>query len=126
MLQQHLFFINKELKNYSCIDAGASIPIIPLKFTKNHSHIVSNTCIPGHSPHSGNNQRFKIDVESPSIPEKNIELFYCLIARLLFTCKISRTDIQACVAYIFTRMILPTNYHKDRHLNIDILFVKKI
>ena len=36
-----------------------------------------------------------------------------------------RPDIQACVAYIFSRMILSMNYYKDRHLDIDILFVNK-
>ena len=114
------------MKNYPCINAGASIPIINRKLANNRSHIVSGTFIPSCSPYSENNQRFKLDIESPSISEKDIELFYCLITRQLFTSKITRPDIQACVAYIFIRMQLPTNYHKDRHLNINILFVKKI
>ena len=126
ILQQRLFWTNEDLKNYPFIDAGASIPIIAWKLTKNRSHIISSTSIPDCSPHFGNNQRFKLDVESPSIPEKDIELFYHLIARLLFTSKITRLDVQACDTYIFTRIKLPTHYHKDRHLNIDILFVKKI
>ena len=126
MLQQRLFYTNEDLKNYIFINAGASIPIIICKFMKNSSHIVSGTSIPGGSPHSENDQRFKLDVESPSIPEKDIKLFYRLIVRLLFTSKITRLDVQACVAYIFTRMKLPTNYHKDRYLNTDILFVNKI
>ena len=58
--------------------------------------------------------------------EKDIMLLYRLIGRLLFTSKITISDIQACVAYILTMMELPTNYHKDRHLNVDILFVKKM
>ena len=52
---------------------------------------------------------------------KDIELCYHLIGRLLFTRKITRPNVQACVAYIFT-----TYYCKDRILNTDILFVKKI
>ena len=126
ILQQRLFYTNTNLKNYPFTDAAAVIPIITCNLTKNRSHIVSGASIPGRSPHSGNNQRFKFDVESPSIPEKDIELFYRLVTRLLFTSEIARIDVQACVAYIFTRMKLPTNYHKDRYLNIDILFVNKI
>ena len=53
-----------------------------------------------------------------------IELLYCLIGRLLFTNKITVSDVQACVTYILTRMKLSTNYHNGRHLNINILFVK--
>ena len=58
--------------------------------------------------------------------EKDIGLLYCLIERLLFTSKISRPDVHACVSYIITRMELPTNYHEDGHLNVDVLFMKKI
>ena len=77
--------------------------------------------------HSRNDQRFKVDVKSPSLPEKDVELFYRLVTRLLFTSKIVRPDIQACVGYIFTKIELPMNYYKDRHLNmdIDILFKDK-
>ena len=119
-------YTNEDLKNYLLFNIGASIPIIAWKLTKNHSHIISGTSIPGCSPHSGNNQRFKLDVESPSIPKKDIELFYQLIARLLFTSEITRPDVLVCGIYKFIRMKLPTNHHQDRHLNIDILFVKKI
>ena len=89
-------------------------------------HIINNPSIHSCSPHLGNNQRFKLNADSLSISEKDIELFYCLIAGLLFTKKNTRPDIKACVTYIFTRMEFPSNYHKDRYLNIDILFVKKI
>ena len=123
---QNQVVMNDDLKNYPFINAGASFPIIVLELTKNCSHIISGISIPGRSTYSENKQRFKLNVESPSIPEKDIELFYRFIAILLFTSKITRPDVQACVAYIFTRMELPTNCHKDRHLNIDILFLKKI
>ena len=36
------------------------------------------------------------------------------------------SDVQACVTYILTRMESLKNYHKSRHLNINILFIKKI
>ena len=97
ILQQRLFYRSKDLKNYSFVDAGVFIPIFAWKLTKNCSHIISNTSIPGRSLHSGNDQMFKLDVEPPSIPEKDIELFYRLIARLLFTSKITRPEVQACV-----------------------------
>ena len=93
---------------------------------KNCSHSISDILISGCSPHSGNSQRFKLNAESPSMPEKDIELLYCLIGRLLLTIKVTISDVQACVTYILTRTELSTNYHNDRHLNIDILFVKKI
>ena len=117
--------MNEDLKNYPFIDTGAPITISTCKLMKNRSHIVSGTPIPKRSPYFGNVQRFKLDVESSSLPEKDIDLFYRLVARLLFTSEIPRPDIQACVVCIFTRIELPTNYHQDRHLNIDILFVNK-
>ena len=88
--------------------------------------IVSGTSNPGRLQHSGKDQRFKLDVESPSIPEKDLELLYRVISRLLFTSGLVRPDVQACVAYVFTRMKLPRNCHNNRHLNIDILFEHKI
>ena len=57
---------------------------------------------------------------------KYIELFYCLIRRLLFTSKITRPNIQDYVASLLTMMKLPTNYLKNRNLNTDLLFMKKI
>ena len=126
ILQQCLFHTNKDLKNYPFIDAGTSILFIAWKLTKNYSHIISNKPLSDRSSYSGNNQRFKLDVESSSVPVKNIELFYRLIRKLLFTSKITRLDVQACVTSIITMMKLPTNYCKDRNLNIDILFVKQI
>ena len=56
----------------------------------------------------------------------NIGLLSCLIKRYLLTRKITRPDVHACVSYIITRIELRTNYHKDAHLNLDILFMKKI
>ena len=39
---------------------------------------------------------------------------------------ITRPDVLACVTYIISRMELPTNYHQDGPLNVDVLFVKKL
>ena len=58
--------------------------------------------------------------------EKDIGLLNCLIERLLFTSKITRLDEHTCVSYIITRMELPTNYDEGGHLNVDVLFLKKI
>ena len=78
--------------------------IFSCRLTKNLSHIVSGTFILSCSSYSRNDKQFKLDVESPSLPDKNTELFYCLVTHLLFTSKVARPDIQACVTYIFTRM----------------------
>ena len=126
VLQQHLIYTNEDMKNYPFIDTSTLIPIVAWKLTKNCSHIISGISIPGRSPHSGNSQRFKLDAESPNISAKDIELLYCLIRRLLFINKINVSDVQACVTYILTRIELSTRYHNGRHLNLDILFVKKM
>ena len=57
---------------------------------------------------------------------KDIELLFHLIRRLIFTNKVTVSDVQTCIIYILTRMELSTSYHNGRHLNIDIVFVKKI
>ena len=71
-------------------------------------------------------QRSKHNEESLSIPIKDIELFYCLIGRLLITSNITRPNVQDCVISLLTTMELPMNYHKNRNLNADLLFKKKI
>ena len=42
ILQKHLFYKNKDPKNYPFIDIGTSILNITWKLTKNHSHIISD------------------------------------------------------------------------------------
>ena len=126
ILQQRLIYTNEVMKNYPFIDTCASILIVAWKLTKNRSHIISDISIPGRSPHSGNSQRFKLDVESPNMSAKDIELLYCPIGKLLFTNKVTVSDVKACITYILTRMELSTSYHNGRHLNIDIVFVKRI
>ena len=69
---------------------------------------------------------FELKTDSPSMSDKDKRLLYSLIERLLFMCEITKPDVHACVSYIITRMELPTICHKDRHLNVDELFVKKI
>ena len=57
---------------------------------------------------------------------KHIDLFYHFIGRLLFTNKVAKLYILDCVTYVLTMMELPTNYYKNRNLNIDLLLTKKI
>ena len=119
-------YTNEDEKNYPFMDTGASVPIVAWKFTKKQSYIINDISIPGCLPYSGFSQRFKLNAHSPSLSEMDIGVLYRLIKRLLVTSKITRPDVYACVSYIITRMELPINYHKDGHLNIDVLFVKKI
>ena len=78
--------MNKDMRTYPLMDNGKSIPIVTWKLTKNCSHIISDILIPGQIPHSGFDQRFKLDDDSPSMSEKDIELLYHLIKRLLLSC----------------------------------------
>ena len=126
VLQQHLIYTNEDMKNYPFIDTNASIPIVAWKLTKNCSHIISDIFIPGCLLPSGNSQRFKLDAESPNMSAKDTELLYRLIGILLFTDKVTVSDVQACVTYILTRMELSISYHNGRHLKIDISFLKKM
>ena len=150
MLEQHLYNKDEDPKNCPFINTGTFIPISTCKFTENRSNIDIGTSIPtstskstilGHlkgviveacnelnnSPlqYSRSNKLFKDDVELPSLQEKDAELIYRYVARLLVTSKRTRPDIQACIIYIFIRIELPTNHYKDRHLDINILFVNK-
>ena len=58
--------------------------------------------------------------------DKDKLLLYSLIERLLFICKITALDIHACVSYIITRMESPSLCHKNGHLQVTILSVKKL
>ena len=124
--QQSICCTNKDMRTYPLIDNGKSIPIVTWKLTKNCSHIISDISIPGQIPHSGFDQRFKLDADSPSMSEKDIGLLYRLIERLLLSCKVTRPDISACVSYIIARMESSTKYQEDKQLNVDVLFMKKI
>ena len=100
ILQHHLLYTNKDLKNYPFINIGTSIPIVKWKVTNNLSHIIRDGLLFGYSLYSGNNQRSKLDVELLSIPTNHIELFCYLNKRLLFTGKITRPDVLDCVTYV--------------------------
>ena len=67
-----------------------------------------------HVYYPGNDQLFKVNNNSPSLPLKDIELFHHHVARLLFTSKRARLDIQVCVAFLCTRVKSPIeqNYKK--------------
>ena len=61
-----------------------------------------------HSYYPGNNQLFKVDYDLPSLPSKDAELYHCHVARLLFSSKRARPDIQVCATFICTRVKSPT------------------
>ena len=50
----------------------------------------------------------KVDENSPRLPIKDTDLFHRHVARLLFTSKRARPDIQVCVAFLCTRVKAPT------------------
>ena len=56
----------------------------------------------------GNNELFKVDYDSPSLLPKDAELFHRHVARLLFTSKRARPDIQVCVVFLCIRVKSPT------------------
>ena len=58
--------------------------------------------------------------------DKDKQLLYSLIERLLFIHEITAPDVHDCVSYIITRMESPTICHKNGHLQVDVLLVKKI
>ena len=58
--------------------------------------------------------------------DKDKQLLYCLIERLLFIREITVPDVHACVSYIITRIESPSICHKNDHLQEDILSVKKL
>ena len=82
---------------------------------------LKNSC----SYYPGNNQLFKVDDDSPSMPPNDAELLYCHDTRLLFASKRARSDIQACVASLFIRVKPPMGYYNDIHLDINLLLVNK-
>ena len=64
--------------------------------------------------------------DSPNMSDKDKQLLYSLIERLLFMREIAVPGVHACVSYIITRIELPTLYHKNGHLQVDVLSVKKL
>ena len=72
-----------------------------------------------------NDQLFKVDYNSPSLPLKDAELFHCHIARLLSVSKRTRLDIQVCFAFLCTRIKLPTE-QDHKKLERVISYLKEI
>ena len=59
------------------------------------------------SYYSGNDQLFKVDHDSPRLSQKEAGIFHCHVARLLFSSKRARPDIQVWVAFLCTRVKSP-------------------
>ena len=81
LIRQYIFYTNKDLKSYTSIIIGTSIPIVTWKVENNHSHIINNRPLPSCSSYYENNQRIKCNDTSSIITIKDIELFYCLIKK---------------------------------------------
>ena len=66
------------------------------------------------SYYPGNISLMKVDLDSPKLPIKDTELFHHPVARLLFTSKRARPDIQVCVVFLCTRVkaLTEQNYKK--------------
>ena len=65
---------------------------------------LKNSC----SYYPGNDQLFKVLQDSPRLPPKDAEPFYCHVTRLLFVSKRAKPNIQVCVAFICTQVKSPT------------------
>ena len=59
---------------------------------------LKNSC----SYYPGNNQLFKVVEDSPRLPPEDADLFHHHVARLLFASKRARSNIQVCVAFLYT------------------------
>ena len=89
-------------------------------------HIIKDISIPVCLPHCGFSHSFKLNTDSPSMSDKDKLLSYSLIKRLLFLREITVPDVHAFVSYIITRMKWPTLCHKNGHMQVDLLSVKKL
>ena len=54
----------------------------------------------------GNDQPFKVDYDSPSLPPKDAELFHCHVTRLLFT---SKKALQGKIFHIYYKTLIGLN-----------------
>ena len=87
IIQQRLFNTDGDLENRSYINIGASISISSTKFMMfdyskdviaEASKNLKNSCL----HYSGNNQMFKVDVESPSLQTREPDQTYKLVLHL--------------------------------------------
>ena len=58
--------------------------------------------------------------------DKDKQLLYDLIERLLSISKIIIPNVHACVSYIITKMELPSICHENDLLQLDVISVKKL
>ena len=61
---------------------------------------LKNSCL----YYTGNNQLFKVDHDSSRPSQKEADIFHRHVARLFFTSKRARPDIQVCVAFLCTHV----------------------
>ena len=65
---------------------------------------LKNSC----SYYPEDNQLFKVDADSPRLSQKDADIFHRHVTRLLFANKRARPNIQVGVAFLYTRVKLPT------------------
>ena len=116
----------KDRNKYLLRNTSTLVPITSWKITKKRSHIISDISIPDCLPHCGFSNRFELKTDSPSMSDKDKRLLYSFIKRLLFIREITVPDVHASVSYIVTRMESPSICHKNSHLQVDVLSVKKL
>ena len=71
-------------------------------------------------PHHGLNHRIELKTDSPSMLDKDKQLLYDLIKRLLSISKITVPNVHTCVSYIITRMESPSICHENNLLQLDV------
>ena len=93
---------------------------------KKQLRIIRDISILDHLSHHGLNHRIELKTDSPSMLDKDTQLLYDLIERLLFISKITVPNVHACVSYIITRMESPSICHANDLLQSDVILVKKL
>ena len=121
-----LLYKSQYKNKYPLMDTSTSIPIVGWKTMKKQLDIISKILIPGCLPHCGFCHRFELNDDLPSMSDKDKQLLYSLIKRLLFICEITIPEVHACVSYITTRIESPTLCHKKGHLKVEVLSMKKL
>ena len=76
--------------------------------------------------HYGLSHRIKLKTGLPSMIDRDKQLEYDLIKRLLFINKLTVLNVHACVSYFITRMKSPSICHKNDLLQLDVISIKKL
>ena len=122
---RNLVYKSKERITYSHRNTSTLFPII-WKFMKKQSRIIKGISIPDCLPHHGLSHMIKLNTDSSSMLDKDKQLLYDLIKRLLFISKITVPNVHGCTSYIITRMESPSICHENDLLQSDVISTKKL